>query len=145
MWMKSPTNDSKDMNSIINGLANPVFVKVMHCKTSKEMWDKLKHIYEGDTRVKKEKLQTYRAQFESLEMKEEEIIGEYFLRVDEIVNADIGLGENVPKEMIMQKVLRSLSLRYHSKISSLEDRKNLGKLAMDELHSILIAYEMRIR
>ena len=68
---KTYTNDAKDLNDIPNGLANPVFVKVMHCKTSKEIWDKLECIYEGDTRVKKEKLQTYRAQFESLKMKEE--------------------------------------------------------------------------
>ena len=48
---------------------------------------KLKIAYEGDSNVKKSKLQTYKGQFESLKMKEEENIAEYFLRVDEIVNA----------------------------------------------------------
>ena len=64
---KAYSNDTKDLN----GLENPVFVKVMHCNTSKEIWDKLERIYEGDTRVKKPKLQTYKAQFEILKMKEE--------------------------------------------------------------------------
>ena len=77
-------------------------------------------------------------------MKEEESIAKYFLRVDEIVNDFRGLGENVPKEMIVKKLLRSLSLRYDSNISSLEDRTDLDKLTMDELHGILTAYEMRI-
>jgi hypothetical protein len=31
----------------------------MHCKPTKEFWDTLKIIYEGDDKVKKEKLQTY--------------------------------------------------------------------------------------
>jgi hypothetical protein len=34
-------------------------------------------------------------------------------------------------------------MRYDAKVSTLEDRENLDKLTMDELHGILIAYEMR--
>jgi hypothetical protein len=34
-------------------------------------------------------------------------------------------------------------MRYDAKISTLEYRENLDKLTMDELHGILIAYEMR--
>ena len=33
---------------------------------------------------------------------------------------------------------------YNPKISTLEDREDLDKLAMEELYRILIAYEMRI-
>ena len=64
----------------------------MHCKTVKEIWDKLQTIYEGDIKVKRAKLQTFKTQFESLKMKEEENISEYFERIDEIVNAIQGLG-----------------------------------------------------
>ena len=38
----------------------------MHCESTKEIWDKLKNIYEGDDKVKGAKLQTYRGQFENL-------------------------------------------------------------------------------
>ena len=34
-------------------------------------------------------------------------------------------------------------MRFDSKVSSLEDRKYLDKLSMDELHGILTAYKMR--
>jgi hypothetical protein len=33
-------------------------------------------------------------------------------------------------------------MRYDAKVSTLEDRKDLDKLIMDELHEILIAYGM---
>ena len=64
----------------------------MHCETAKEIWDKLKNIYEGDDKVKEGKFQTYRGQFENLKMKEEENIASCFLRVDETVNIIRGLG-----------------------------------------------------
>ena len=72
-------DNSKAMNTILSGLAEIVFVKIMHCETVKEIWDKLKSIYEGDEKVKGEKLQTYRGQFENLKMKEEENVATYFL------------------------------------------------------------------
>jgi hypothetical protein len=40
------------VNAILSGLSRNVFVKVMHCKSAKELWDKLKIIYEGDGKVK---------------------------------------------------------------------------------------------
>jgi hypothetical protein len=92
--------------------------------------------------VKKEKLQTHRRQFKSLKMKDEENVAVYFLRVDEIVNTIRGLGEKVEEPMFVKNVLRSLPLRFYAKVSAIEEIKDLEKLMMDELHGILIAYEM---
>ena len=64
----------------------------MRCKTTKQAWDKLNIIYERTYKAKESKLQTYKGQFEILKMKEEENIGEYLLRVDEVVNDIRGLG-----------------------------------------------------
>ena len=116
----------------------------MQCTSAKETWDKLKNVYEGDGNVKGSKLQTYRRQFEHLMMKEEEYIERYFLQVDEIVNTMRGLGEHVENIEIFQKILRSLLMRFDSKVSALEESKELDKLSMDELHGILKAYEMII-
>ena len=82
----------KSLNAILSGLKNSMFVKVMQCKTTKDAWDKLKIVYEGASKVKKYKLQTYKGKFESLKMKEEENIAEYLLRVYETVNAIRSLG-----------------------------------------------------
>jgi hypothetical protein len=89
--VKLGENNFKAINALLNGLSDTVFTKVAHCKFAKEIWDKLQNIYEGDSKVKIAKLQTYRGQFEQLKMKEDEDIVAYFLRVDEIVNAIIGL------------------------------------------------------
>ena len=56
-----------------------VFAKVMSCPSAKEMWDKLQTTYEGDSKVKEAKIQTYRGQFEQLRMNEDEDIAAYIL------------------------------------------------------------------
>ena len=60
-----------------------------------------------------------------------------------MVNSLKGLGENIEESTIVQKVLRSLPDRFDSKVSAIEEMKDLDTLKMDELHGILIAYEMR--
>ena len=115
----------------------------MQCTSDKKSWHKLKIIYEGKSKVKESKIQTYRGQFESLKMKEEENVGEYLLRVDEVVNAIRGLGGKLKEKEVVSNVLRTLPMRYDPKVSTLEERDDLKKVTMDELHGILTVYEMR--
>ena len=123
---------------------NFVFTKVMWCKTAKQTWDKLKIIYEEASKVKESKIQTYKGKFESLKMKEEENIGEYLLRVYEVVNAIRGLGGKLKEREVVSKVLRSLPMKYDWNVSTLEERDDLDLVTVDELHGILTAYEMRM-
>jgi hypothetical protein len=79
-----------------------------------------------------------------MKMDEKEDIATYFLRVDEVFNAIRVLGEEFKEYLVVQKVLRSLPLRYDAKVSTIEETRNLTKITMDELHGILTAYGMRI-
>jgi hypothetical protein len=49
--------NSKSIHVILGALAPTIASKVMGCNTAKEVWDKLKSIYEGDPKVKQVKLQ----------------------------------------------------------------------------------------
>jgi hypothetical protein len=110
--VKLGQNNSKAKNALLNGLSETIFTKVAHCKSAKEIWDKIQNIYERDSKVKATKLQTYRGQFKQLKMKEDENIATYY----ETVNAIIGLGEEIKESVIVQKVLRSLPMRFDPKI-----------------------------
>jgi hypothetical protein len=77
--VKLSENNSKAINALLNGLSDTIFTKVAHCNSAKEIWDKLRNIYEGDSKVKTIKLQTYRGHFKQLKMKEDEDITTYFL------------------------------------------------------------------
>ena len=62
--------NAKARNAILSGLTNTVFTKVMQCTSTKQACDKLNIIYEGASKVKESKLQTYKSQFESFKMRE---------------------------------------------------------------------------
>jgi hypothetical protein len=47
--------------------------------------------------------------------------------------------------IIVQKMLRSLPMRYEPKISVLEEIVDIDTLSMDELHGIFTSYEMRAK
>jgi hypothetical protein len=89
----------------------------MHLESAKAMWDKLISSYEGNEKVKDAKLQTYRLQFEQLKMNEDETINNFFLRVEELVNAMKALGEKIEEASLVQKILRSLPDRFNPKVS----------------------------
>jgi hypothetical protein len=53
--------NSKSIHVILGALEPTIANKVMGCITAKEVWEKLKSIYEGDPKVKQVKLQRHRA------------------------------------------------------------------------------------
>ncbi|XP_059075388.1 uncharacterized protein LOC131875319 [Cryptomeria japonica] len=136
-------NNAKAKNTILSDMSDTEFVKVMQYTSIKETWDKLQSIYEGDAKVKEAKLQNFRAQFENMKMKDEEKIANYPQRVDDIVSAIIGLEEVFKDEVTIKKVLRSLTTRYDTKVSAIEEDKELKTLSLDELFGSLSTYEMR--
>jgi hypothetical protein len=52
------------------------------------------------------------------------------------------LGEEIEESVIVQKVLRSLHMRFNPKISTLEEISNLNSISMEELHGIFTTYEI---
>jgi hypothetical protein len=47
------------------------------------------------------------------------------------VNAIIGMGEEIEEFVIVQKVPRSLPMRFNPKISTLEERLDLNSISME--------------
>ncbi|XP_043714575.1 uncharacterized protein LOC122662937 [Telopea speciosissima] len=140
---KAYGNNLRALNAIMLGLSKDVMAKVMDCNTAKKVWDRLKNIYKGDAKIKKAKLQIFRAQFESLKMTEEEDIDSYMVRVNEVVNSIRGVGETLENSVVCQKILRSVLPRYDSKVSTNEEAKDLDTITLDEVYGTLKTYEMR--
>ncbi|XP_059064356.1 uncharacterized protein LOC131856547 [Cryptomeria japonica] len=136
--------NSRAKHAILCGLTKDVFVKVMHCASAHEIWNKLETIYQRDAKVKESKILTLKNQFESLRMKEYETIESYFLRIDEVVNSRRGLGETIDEKDVVRKVIRTLLPKFETKVSTLEEKKSFSTMTLDNLQTTLTTYEMRI-
>ncbi|XP_059069957.1 uncharacterized protein LOC131859824 [Cryptomeria japonica] len=136
--------DKRAKFSILCGLTKDVFVKVMYCNSASDIWVKLETIYQGDEKVKESKLITLKTQFDNLKMNEDENIAAYFLRIDEVVNARKGLGEDIKEHDVVSKVLRTILPKFEMKIFALEEKKHFSNMTLHKLQGILTTYEMRI-
>ncbi|XP_015084333.1 uncharacterized protein LOC107027778 [Solanum pennellii] len=116
---------SKAKSLMQNAVANNVFYRIMACKTAKEAWDRLKEEYQGSDRTRQMQVLNLKREFESLNMQEDETISKYADRISLIVNNIRLLGEEFTDKRIVEKVLVTLPERFESKISSLEESKDL--------------------
>ena len=67
---------------------------------------------------------------------------EFYAKLKDIVNSAFNLGEIIPKPKIVRKVLRSLFERFHAKITTIEESKDLDKIPLTELVGNLQTYEL---
>jgi translation elongation factor EF-G len=136
--------NAKDMNAILSAPVEAKFVKFMNLESAKEMWDKRISNYEGNEKLKDAKLQTYRLQFEQLNMNENEMVYKKNLRVEELTNAMKGLGENIEDLFLVQNILISLPNRFNPKVSAIEELNDLKNFSIDQILGTITDYEMRI-
>ena len=85
-------------------LSESKFVKVIQLNIAKGMWDNIIQSFEGNTKVKIAKLQTFIIQYETLKMHDDESIATFFLRVDEIVNSMRNLGDEIKDAIVVEKI-----------------------------------------
>ena len=75
-------------------------------------------------------------------MKENESFDEFYAKLKDIVNSVFNFGETILKPKIVRKVLRFLLERFHAKITTIEDSKDIDKIPLTELVGNLQTYEL---
>ena len=66
-------------------------------------------------------------------MKGDESFNEFYAKLKDIVNSTFNLGETILEPKIVRKVLRSLFERFHAKITTIEESKDIEKIPLTEL------------
>ncbi|XP_052489787.1 uncharacterized protein LOC128042480 [Gossypium raimondii] len=125
--------------------ANPTIaqIRIMACDTPMEAWDKLKEEFQGSDKTRQQQLINLRRDFENLRMKDSETIKQYADRIMATVNNIRLLGDDFSNQRVVEKVITTLPEKYESKISSLEDSRDLSAIPLTELINALYAQEQR--
>ena len=87
--------DMMALAAIYQGIPEDLLLSLSEKKTAKEAWEALKTMFMGANRVKTEKIQTLKAEFESLNMKESEGVDEFAAKINHVVSTMRTLGDKV--------------------------------------------------
>ena len=61
-------------------------------------------------------------------MEEDESLAKFYDKLKDIVNSTFNLGETIPEPKIVRKLLKSLPERFHAKITTIEESKDIEKI-----------------
>ena len=83
--------------------------------------------------------------FEELHMKDDETLADFYSRLCDIANESFALGERIPESKLVWKIVRSLPDRFQSKVTAIEESKNLDIMKIDELMRSFQTFELYLR
>ncbi|CAM8877475.1 unnamed protein product [Rhodiola kirilowii] len=135
--------NAKALNAIFSAVDESIFKLILNCESAKEAWDTLSTHFEGTDKVKQSRIQMLTSRFEELKMQEDESIKDFNARVCDLVNEASTLGEALPEEKVVQKILRSLPKRFAMKVTAIEEANNTKTMSWKELIGNLCTYELQ--
>ncbi|GKB06762.1 ribonuclease H-like domain-containing protein [Tanacetum coccineum] len=98
-----------------------------------------------NNQVKANKIDLLVQQYEQFTIPEEESIDNAFAKFNTIITSRKALDEGFSSKNFVRKFLRALHLKWHAKVTMIEESKNLTTLPLDELIGNLKVYEEVIK
>ena len=137
--------DLKVKNYLFQAIDRTIIETILNKETAKAIWDSMRLKDQGSTKVKRAQLQALRREFEILGMKEGEKVDEYFARTLTIANKMKAHEERMEQTIIIEKILRSMTLKFNYVVCSIEESNDLSIMTIDELQSSLLVHEQRMQ
>ncbi|XP_070008575.1 uncharacterized protein [Nicotiana sylvestris] len=128
---------------LVCGIGPDEYNRISACDSAKEIWEALQMAHEGTTQVKQSKIDMFTTEYELFRMKDDESIQDMHTRFTSIINELHSLGEVIPRNKLVRKVLSVLLGPWESKVNVITEAKDLQTLTMDELIGNLKTYEMK--
>ena len=125
-------------------LSKKEFNRVSACKSSMEMWEKLRITYEGTDKVKETRIDILVTQYERFQMQTGESITQMFSRFTDITNGLASLGKSYENADMVRKILRSLPSSWTAKVTAIEEANDLKRMSVEKLIGSLMAHEINM-
>jgi len=87
-------------------------------------------------------LQRLPISIEEIKIEEDESFNEFYAKLKDIVNSTFNLRETILEPKIVRKVLRSLFERFHAKITTIGELKDIDKIPLTKLVGNLQIYKL---
>ncbi|XP_074376781.1 uncharacterized protein LOC141718296 [Apium graveolens] len=110
-----------------------------------EAWNAIKTMSLRAEKVKMAKAQTLKCEFESIRMKENEQLDEFYLKLNSLVTNIRALGETVEEAYVVKKLLRAVPSKFLQIASAIEQFGNLEAMSVEEVIGSLTTHEERLK
>ncbi|XP_075092111.1 uncharacterized protein LOC142172404 [Nicotiana tabacum] len=128
---------------LVCGIGPDEYNRISTCQSAKEIWEALQTAHEGTIQVKQSKIDMLTTEYDLFRMKDDESIQDMHTRFTSIINELHSLGETIPRNKLVRKILSVLPSSWESKVNAITEAKDLQKLTIDELVGNLKTYEMK--
>ncbi|XP_075083387.1 uncharacterized protein LOC142167129 [Nicotiana tabacum] len=118
---------------LVCGIGPDEYNRISACQSAKEIWEALQTAHEGTTQVKQSKIDMFTTEYELFRMKDDESIQDMHTRFTSIINELHSLGETIPRNKLVRKILSVLPSSWESKVNAITEAKDLQILTIDEL------------
>ncbi|XP_072060552.1 uncharacterized protein [Arachis hypogaea] len=136
--------DQLALSQIHQGVYYKVFGKIANAKSAKEAWNTLKLSYKGVDKAQKAKLQSLRREYERYEMSSSETVEQYFTRITDLVNKMRVYGEDMPDSKVVEKILRTMPMKYDHVVTTILESHNMDTMTIVELQGTMESHISRI-
>nr|GEU68731.1 putative reverse transcriptase domain-containing protein [Tanacetum cinerariifolium] len=137
--------DKMALATIYQGIHEDLLLSISEKKSAKEACEALKTMFMGADRVKTVRIQTLKAEFESLNMNEAEGVDEFAVKVSNIVSTMRALGDTVKESYVAKKLLREVPSKFLQIASTFEQFGDLDMMTVEEVIGRLKAHEERMK
>lgn len=93
-----------ELAAIYQGIPEDLLLSLAEKKTAKEAWEALKVMFMGADRVKNARIQTLKAEFETMSMKETEAVDEFATKATNMMSTMRSLGDTMEESYVVKKI-----------------------------------------
>ncbi|XP_070025313.1 uncharacterized protein [Nicotiana sylvestris] len=127
----------------ICGIGPNEYNRISAYQSAKKIREVLQTAHKGTTQVKQSKIDMLTTKYELFRMKADEYIQDMHTRFTSIITEIHSLGEIIPRNKFVRKILSVLPSSWESKVNTITEAKNLQELTIDEFVGNMKLYEMK--
>ncbi|XP_019263390.1 PREDICTED: uncharacterized protein LOC109241124, partial [Nicotiana attenuata] len=118
---------------LVCGIGPDEYNRISACQSAQEIWEALQIPHKGTTQVKQSKIDMLTTKYEHFRMKDDESVQDIHTRFTSIINELHSLGETIPRNKMVRKILNVLPSSWESKVNAITEATELQELTIDEL------------
>ena len=134
--------NSKALTAIFSVVDLDQFKIIQGCKSGKEAWDILVNHFEGNTSVRRTRINHLASKFENLWMGDDEPIDGFISKTSELASEASVLGKKYDEKDLVKQLLRCLPPRFEAYKAVLDIAVNTDEMKFDQLSGILKVHDL---